>query len=170
VPQRLTRRYLLDEMTNPEDPEEYIRNHERGVNEMPGLTPQPRGIVAKILSAPRGRLIVVCAVAATIAIAVFVGQYARGTTVHGNLTMLNNGAKDTINCNDGNLRLDGDNNTYTVTGHCRRLDIFGSANHVAVDSADTIGAFGDDNAVIYHSGAPTINKTGNNNTVWQGVR
>ena len=81
--------------------------------------------------------------------------------------MINNGAKDTIECNDGNLRLDGDNNTYTITGHCRRLDIFGSANHVTVDSADTIGAFGDDNAVIYHSGSPTINKTGNNNVVSQ---
>ena len=75
--------------------------------------------------------------------------------------MINGGAKDTIDCNDGNLRLDGDNNTYTITGHCRRLDIFGSANHVTIDSADTISAFGDDNAVIYLSGSPTINKTGN---------
>jgi hypothetical protein len=26
------------------------------------------------------------------------------------------GAKDTIVCNDGDLKLDGDNNTYTVAG------------------------------------------------------
>ncbi len=65
------------------------------------------------------------------------------------------------------LKLDGDNNTYTVTGHCRRLEVFGSGNHVAVESADTISTFGDDNAIAYHSGSPTINKTGNNNTVSQ---
>jgi len=90
------------------------------------------------------------------------------TTVHGNLIMENSGAKDTIACNDGDLKLDGDNNTYTVTGHCRRLEVFGSANRVTVDSADTISAFGDDNALIYHSGTPQIGKTGNNNTVSQG--
>jgi Protein of unknown function (DUF3060) len=73
--------------------------------------------------------------------------------------MINNGAKDTIDCNDGNLRLDGDDNTYTVTGHCRRPDIFGSANHVTVDSADTICAFGDDNAVIYHRQSTRLETT-----------
>ena len=124
---------------NPDDPEQYIRDHEHGGGEPPGPTPQPRGTVAKIPNAPRGRLLLVCAVAAAVAVVAFLGQYAGGTTVQGNLTMINNGAKDTIDCNNGNLRLDGDNNTYTVTGHCRRLDIFGSANHVTVDSADTIG-------------------------------
>ncbi|OBH50690.1 DUF3060 domain-containing protein [Mycobacterium sp. E2479] len=79
--------------------------------------------------------------------------------------MINGGAKDTIGCNDGNLRLEGDNNTYTVTGHCRRLDVSGSANHVTGDSADTISVFGDDNAMVYHSGPPTINKTGYTNIV-----
>ena len=156
-------------MTDPEDPEEYIRDHERGISQPPGGTPRPwpgQG-VAKIAKTTRGRLVLVCAIAFAVAVTVFLG-HASKTTVHGNLTMINNGAKDTIDCNNGNVRLDGDNNTYTVTGHCRRLDIFGSANHVAVDSADTIGAFGDDNAVIYHSGSPIINKTGNNNTIWQG--
>jgi hypothetical protein len=155
---------------NPEDPEQYIRDLERGVSQPPGARPQHRRFhgVATLANTPRGRLISVCAVVFAIAIAVLLGHYATKTTVHGNLTMINGGAKDTIDCNDGNLRLDGDNNTYAITGHCRRLDIFGSANHVTVDSADTISAFGDDNAVIYHSGAPTINKTGNNNIVTQG--
>jgi hypothetical protein len=51
------------------------------------------------------------AFAAAFAIVAVVGNYS-GTTVHGNLTMINAGAKDTIDCNDGNLRLEGDNNTY----------------------------------------------------------
>ncbi|OBG28346.1 hypothetical protein A5764_25485 [Mycobacterium sp. 852002-51057_SCH5723018] len=112
------------------------------------------------------RLLLGCGVAAVIAIGVIVANHA-GTTVHGNLIMINSGAKDTIDCNNGDLKLDGDNNTYTVTGHCRRLEISGSANKVSVDSADTIGVIGDDNVVTYHSGAPTINKTGNNDVVSQ---
>jgi hypothetical protein len=90
------------------------------------------------------------------------------TTVHGNLIMENSGAKDTIACNNGDLKLDGDNNTYTVTGHCRRLEVFGSGNHVTLDSADTISAFGDENAMIYHSGLPMISVAGTNNIVSQG--
>ena len=101
------------------------------------------------------------------ALTLFLSHSASKTTVDGNLIMINSGAKDTIACNNGDLKLDGDNNTYTVTGHCRRLDVFGGANHVTVDSADIISALGDDNAIVYHSGSPTINKTGNNNTVAQ---
>ena len=78
------------------------------------------------------------------------------------------GATYTIACNNGNLKLNGDNNAYTVTGHCLSLSVFGKASHVTVDSADSISASGDYNAVIYHSGSPTINKTGNNNTVSAG--
>lgn len=125
--------------------------------------------VARLANTPRGRVVVVGAFAAALAIAALLGHYS-GTTVHGNLTMINGGAKDTIDCNDGNLRLEGDNNTYTVTGHCRRLDVYGSANHVSVDSADIISVFGDDNAMIYRSGTPTINRTGNNNIVSQRQR
>ncbi|MCV7411999.1 hypothetical protein AWC05_14200 [Mycobacterium florentinum] len=170
-----------------QDPEDYIRELERGVGQPPGAAPRPSGTsksgrggggtpgatwwhrfgdVAKLANTPRGWGILMGGCLAAFAIAAFVGHYT-GTTVHGNLTMINGGAKDKIDCNDGNLRLEGDNNTYTVTGHCRRLDVSGSANHVTVDSADTISVFGDDNAMIYHSGSPTINKTGNNNIVSQ---
>jgi len=83
---------------------------------------------------------------------------------------MNSGAKETIDCNNGHLKLDGDNNTYTITGHCQRLEVFGGANHVTVDSADIISVLGDDNTVIYHSGSSTINKTGNNNVVAQRSR
>jgi hypothetical protein len=89
------------------------------------------------------------------------------TTVHGNFIMENWGAKETIACNDGSLTLNGDNNTYTITGHCRTVEVWGYANHVTVDSADIISAFGDENAMIYHSGSPKITKVGNNNTVSQ---
>lgn len=183
---------------NPKDPEQYIRDLERGVGQTPGAAPQPFGTdagspsdtsfsgqfddratgpivertlwrriraVATLANTPRKRLILGCAVATAFAIVLFLADFSRKTTVHGDLIMINSGAKETIACNDGNLKLDGDNNTYTVTGHCRRLEVFGSANHVTVDSADIMSAVGDDNAMFYHAGSPAINKTGNNNTV-----
>jgi hypothetical protein len=107
------------------------------------------------------------AVAVAIAIGWFFVHNANHTTVQGNLVMLDSGANATIDCNVGSVKLDGDNNTYTITGHCRRLEVFGSANHVTVDSADIISAFDDDNVMIYQSGSPTINKTGNNNVISQ---
>jgi hypothetical protein len=154
-----------------DDPEQYIRGLEHGPGQTPFSAPfigrqRFRG-VAQLANTLPGRVILACAAAALIALTLFLGHFAGKTTVHGNLVMINSGAKDTIDCNNGNVKLDGDMNTYTITGHCRRLEIFGGANHVTIDSADTISVFGDDNAVIYHSGAPTINKTGNNNTVLQ---
>ena len=195
---------------NPEDPEQYIRDLERGGDQTPPAAPQPSGTdsgslfgmgfappsgspsatsssgqfgapsparifgqrfpgVAKLANTRPRRLILAFAVAFAIVIGVFLAHNS-GTTVQGNLTMINGGATDTIDCNNGNVKLDGDNNTYTVTGHCGRLAVFGNGNHVTFDSADTIDVFGDDNVMIYHSGAPTINKTGNNNTVSQRTR
>ncbi|OJZ73562.1 hypothetical protein BRW65_13105 [Mycobacterium paraffinicum] len=163
-----------------DDPEQYIRNLEHGAGQTPGSEPRPFGTsgdgqpgglrafadFVKSLNTPRGKVILgACSVVAVFAIGFFLSH--SGTTVQGNLVMINSGARDKIDCNNGNLKLDGDNNNYTVTGHCKRLEVFGSGNHVAADSADTIDVFGDDNAVTYHSGSPKIEKTGNNNAVSQ---
>jgi Protein of unknown function (DUF3060) len=183
-------------MRNPEDPEQYIRDLERGVGQTAWTTPQPFGTdpsspsgtwhpgqfgeaapgeslrrrfsgVAQLAKTPQGRVLLGLAIAALLAIGCYVATHYNKDTVHGHLIMINAGTTGTIDCNNGNLELDGDNNTYTVTGHCLRLDIRGSANRVTVDSADTIGVLGDDNLVAYRGGAPTINKTGNNNIVSQ---
>jgi DUF3060 family protein len=139
-----------------------------GARPVPGGNSRQRfRAVANLAKTTPGRLLLALAVMSAIGVAVFFTHYAGKTTVQGNLMMINSGAKETIDCNNGSVKLDGDNNTYTITGHCRRLEVFGSANHVTVDSADTISIFGDDNAMIYHTGSPTINKTGNNNTVSQ---
>ncbi|OBH24524.1 hypothetical protein A9X03_13625 [Mycobacterium sp. E1715] len=159
-----------------DDPEQYIRDLANGSGTAPepfaapsgGQFGGPRwfGEIAKLANTSRGKLMLgMCAVVAALAVAFFLSH--AGTTVQGNLVMINSGAKTTIDCNNGNLKLDGDNNTYTVTGHCQRLEVFGSGNHVALDSADTLDVFGDDNAVTYHSGSPRIEKTGNNNAVSQ---
>lgn len=178
-----------------EDPEKYIRDLERGLSEQPSPAPQPSGKhssapsgtpdsgqflrrvpkplfdetarhrLRQLATNPRRRTLLICAVAAVLAIGAYLATHYNKDKVHGHLIMINTGTTGTIDCNNGTLELDGGNNTYTVTGHCLRLDIRGSANKVTVDSADTIGIIGDDNAVIYHSGAPTINRTGSNNIV-----
>jgi hypothetical protein len=193
---------------DPVDPEQYIRNLERGVSQTPeaasvpepqkpssrppgpplseqfdnpGGGPYPGGPYDRGFGAPqsvrpqswtrrlRWRWVVAIVVLGVLVVGgLHFGNPFGPTTVHGNLIMVNSGAKDTIACNNGDLKLDGDNNRYTVTGHCHTLGVFGSGNHVTVDSADTIDAFGDDNALIYHSGSPMISKSGNNNTVSQG--
>jgi hypothetical protein len=135
---------------------------------VPGRTSRRRfGGVAKLANAAPKRLLLVFAVASLIAIGAFLWNQNSTTKVQGNMIMMNSGWKGKIDCNNGTLKLDGDNNTYTITGHCLRLEVFGSANKVTVDSADTISVIGDDNAVAYHSGSPTINKTGANDIVSQ---
>jgi Protein of unknown function (DUF3060) len=176
----------------PEDPERYIRDLERRVGQTPDAAPfpasppplgtGPSSQVGDPGGAPRGfqlsRRAKTLTLAGVVALVLLGGSLFFGglhignpfgpTTVHGNLIMENSGAKDTIVCNDGDLKLDGDNNTYTVTGHCRRLAVYGSGNRVTVDSADTIGIFGDDNTTIYRSGSPKISTAGSNNRVDQG--
>jgi Protein of unknown function (DUF3060) len=72
-----------------------------------------------------------------------------------------------IACNESIVSVSGVNNTVTITGHCVSLTVSGVENVVTVDAADTIGASGFDNQVIYLSGSPEINATGSN-VVGQG--
>ncbi|MCT7658295.1 DUF3060 domain-containing protein [Mycobacterium deserti] len=68
----------------------------------------------------------------------------------------------TITCNDNIVSVSGVNNTVTITGHCSSLSVSGVENNVTIDSADTIGASGFDNQVIYRSGTPEVAATGSN--------
>jgi hypothetical protein len=74
----------------------------------------------------------------------------------------------TISCNDSIVSVSGISNTVVITGHCASLTVSGLKNSVTVDAADTIEASGFNNQVTYHSGSPTINKSGESNVVQQG--
>jgi hypothetical protein len=86
----------------------------------------------------------------------------------GNLSIRGNGDHQTIACNNGHLSVDGRDMTVTVTGHCARLSVDGVISHITVDSADAIDIDGVNNVVIYHSGVPTITRSGAQNSVKQG--
>ena len=86
----------------------------------------------------------------------------------GNLSIRGNGDSQTIACNDGHLSIDGRDMTVTITGHCAQLSVDGVIHHITVDSVDAIDIDGINNIVTYHSGSPTITRSGGQNTVHQG--
>jgi hypothetical protein len=74
----------------------------------------------------------------------------------------------TIACNDSAVSVSGVSNTVVITGHCASLSVSGVQNSVTVDAADSIEASGFSNHIIYHSGSPGIDKSGDGNVVQQG--
>ena len=72
-----------------------------------------------------------------------------------------------VPCNEANISVSGVNNTITLTGHCLSVTVSGVENNVTIDSADTIGASGFDNKIVYLSGDPKVDASGSN-TVTRG--
>jgi hypothetical protein len=70
------------------------------------------------------------------------------------------GKNETLVCNDSVVMVSGVDNTVTITGHCVNLSVSGVNNLITVDAADTIGASGFENKIIYLSGSPVINASG----------
>ncbi|MBO0679064.1 DUF3060 domain-containing protein [Mycolicibacterium sp. S2-37] len=65
-------------------------------------------------------------------------------------------------CNDSTISISGVSNTVTITGHCVRVTVSGVENQVTVENADTISASGFENRVVFQTGEPQINSTGDN--------
>jgi hypothetical protein len=74
----------------------------------------------------------------------------------------------TIACNGGTVSISGVSNTVVITGHCASLSVSGVQNKVTVEAADSIEASGFNNQITYHSGSPSIDKSGEGNVVQQG--
>jgi hypothetical protein len=55
-----------------------------------------------------------------------------------------------------------------ISGHCKSLSVSGVQNKVTVDSVDTIEASGFNNQITFHSGSPSIEKSGDGNVVEKG--
>lgn len=71
-------------------------------------------------------------------------------------------------CNNANVKVSEYSNSFFITGHCAGLTISSFENNVTVDSVDTVNVSSWGNNVTYHSGAPAITDTGDNNTVRRG--
>jgi Protein of unknown function (DUF3060) len=94
---------------------------------------------------------------------------ANAWTIHpaagGNLSVAGIGENKTIACNDSVVSVSGVSNTIVITGHCASLTVSGAKNVVA---ADTISSSGFNNEVTYHSGSPSVDTSGESNSVQQG--
>jgi Protein of unknown function (DUF3060) len=88
--------------------------------------------------------------------------------VGGNLSAAGINESQTIACNDSIVNVSGISNTVVLTGHCKSLDVSGVQNKVTVDAVDTIEASGFNNRITYHTGSPSIDKSGDGNVVQQG--
>lgn len=88
--------------------------------------------------------------------------------VGGNLSVAGINETQTITCNDSTVNVSGIQNTVVITGHCKSLDVSGVQNKVTVDAVDTIEASGFNNQITYHTGSPSIDKSGDGNVVQQG--
>jgi hypothetical protein len=86
----------------------------------------------------------------------------------GNLSAAGINETQTIACNDSIVNVSGISNTVVITGHCKSLDVSGVQNKVTVDAVDTIEASGFNNQITYHTGSPSIDKSGDGNVVQQG--
>ena len=74
----------------------------------------------------------------------------------------------TIACTDSAVSISGISNKVVITGHCARVNVSGVQNSVTVDAVDTIDASGFNNKITYHTGSPSIDNSGEQNTVQRG--
>jgi hypothetical protein len=73
-----------------------------------------------------------------------------------------------ISCNGSVISVSGVSNTVVITGHCASLSVSGVQNNVTVEAVDSIEASGFNNQITYHTGSPSIDKSGDGNVVHQG--
>jgi hypothetical protein len=73
-----------------------------------------------------------------------------------------------IACNGSAISVSGVSNTVVITGHCASLSVSGVQNKVTVEAVDSIEASGFNNQITYHTGSPSIDKSGDGNVVQQG--
>jgi hypothetical protein len=85
-----------------------------------------------------------------------------------NLTISGIKENRTVACNQSAINISGISNKIVITGHCTSLNVSGVQNIITVDAVDTIEASGFNNQITYHTGSPSIDKSGDGNVVQQG--
>ena len=76
---------------------------------------------------------------------------------NGDTHVIGEGLEQTLDCNDATLFVNGTRNIVNAKGNCWAVTVMGSSNTVIADSiTHDITAYGWDQTVFYHSGAPFI--------------
>ncbi|MDT5260356.1 MAG: hypothetical protein QOD10_5436 [Mycobacterium sp.] len=76
---------------------------------------------------------------------------------NGDTHVIGEGLEQTVDCNDATLIVNGTRNIVNAKGNCWAVTVMGSSNTVVADSiTHDITAYGWDQTVFYHSGAPFI--------------
>ena len=86
----------------------------------------------------------------------------------GSLSVNNINGNQPLTCNDSIVTVSGVSNTVVIRGHCKSLAVSGVQNSITVDAVDSIEVSGFNNRVTYHTGSPSIDKSGAQNAVQQG--
>jgi hypothetical protein len=80
-----------------------------------------------------------------------------GHAKNGDTHVTGEGLEQTLDCNDATLIVNGTRNIVNAKGNCWAVTVMGSSNTVVADSiTHDITAYGWDQTVFYHSGAPFI--------------
>jgi hypothetical protein len=81
-------------------------------------------------------------------------------------TLTLSGQRRTVACEGDTLRITGQRNTVTVTGECRKVDVSGSNNTVAIESVASIEVTGTNNRITWQRALngdhPRVSTTGLN--------
>jgi Protein of unknown function (DUF3060) len=97
---------------------------------------------------------------ATFAIVIAASPAAPPPAAHaknGDTHVTGEGTEQTLDCNDATLIVNGTRNIVNAKGNCWAVTVMGSSNTVVADSiTHDITAYGWDQTVFYHSGAPFI--------------
>lgn len=72
-----------------------------------------------------------------------------------------------VACHDSTISVSGVSNEATISGHCASVTVSGVSNEVTVENADSISTSGFENRVVFQSGDPAIDNSGDN-TVERG--
>jgi hypothetical protein len=77
--------------------------------------------------------------------------------VNGDTHISGEGVKQTIDCNDSTLIVNGTGNTIYALGSCWAVTLQGSSNVVVADNiVDNVIVYGNDQTVFYKSGDPVV--------------
>jgi azurin len=76
---------------------------------------------------------------------------------NGDTHITGHGIEQTLDCNDSTLIVNGTGNTINAMGNCWAITVMGSSNTIIADGVThDITAYGWDQTVFYHNGAPFV--------------